>query len=257
MASSSVAALEMSYRPKIAILAALGLELSGLKSLCSFGHPVYAHGFRIWQSQLAGLPILIVETGVGFRRAERATNAIIDAYQPAIVLSVGLCGGLNEELVTNQLVMAKSVKRLAGRSVPCSKTLLKEDLLTKLGATQVQVITAEAAVTSIEGKRTLRASTKGDVVDLESFAVVDVCQQRQVKCGGLRVISDDANTSLPSGVMTLIGETGALRVGALVGTLWKKPASVVDLWNLRQQSLTCSQTLAVGIQKLCQSLSEP
>lgn len=249
------AAIPQPFRPKLAVLAALSIELSGLKSLCTFGPTVFANGFRTWESTLEGVPILVVETGVGFRRAEKATQAIIDAYKPTVVLSVGLCGGLNDELPTGQLILAKSVKRTAGRAITCSQTLRKEDLLATLNAREVQVITADAAVTSVEGKQALRQSSKGDVVDMESFAVVDICHQRQVKFGVLRVISDDAKTTLPTGVMSLIGETGALRVGALVGTLWHKPSSMVDLWKLRNQSLACSQTLARGLQQVCTFLA--
>ncbi len=241
-------------QPQVAILSALSIELAGLKSRYSFGNATLGNGFRTWQTIVADQPVLIVETGVGYRRAEKATQAIIDAYRPNWVISVGLCGGLNEELLTGQLVIAKSVKRLAGRAIACSKGILKDEVVEKIEAKQVQAITAESAVLSVEGKKKLHDSTKGDIVDLESFAVVDVCQQRQVKFGVLRVISDDAKTSLPPGVMSLIGETGALRVGALVGTLWNKPSSVIDLWNLRQQSMACSQTLAIGIETLCQHL---
>ncbi len=237
--------------PPVVLLSALPFELAGLRGLTKFGQTTSGNGFRSWSTQLSGIPLVVVETGIGQMRAARAAHSMIDAFSPTWIFSVGFCGGLDPHLSTGQVVLGKSVKRTAGRAIPMTKTLLSPEILSRLSIPQVSVVTVEEAVCTVQGKAELRASTHAQVVEMESFAIADICQQRQTKFGILRVVSDDAQTALPKSVLNLTSESGALKLGTLVGMIWHRPQSVVDLWQLRRSSMGASTALANSIEQLC------
>ena len=60
----------------------------------------------------------------------------------------------------------------------------------------------------------------------------------------VRVTSDDLRADLPPEVLSLTGNTGAIRWGATLGALWKRPASVGDMWKMWERSNQAAEKLA-------------
>ena len=60
----------------------------------------------------------------------------------------------------------------------------------------------------------------------------------------VRAISDDLSADLPPEVLSLVGETGAVRFGAVIGSLFKRPSSIKDMWRLREQATVAADRLA-------------
>ncbi len=82
-------------------------------------------------------------------------------------------------------------------------------------------------------------------VDMENFAVAEVCRRRNVPFSSVRVIGDPANETLPPDVEHLLAQTSAAaRAGAALGAIWHRPASAVDLYQLRENALVASGRLA-------------
>ena len=44
--------------------------------------------------------------------------------------------------------------------------------------------------------------------------------------------------------LSLVGETGAVRFGAVIGSLFKRPSSIKDMWRLREQAAVAAGRLA-------------
>jgi adenosylhomocysteine nucleosidase len=44
--------------------------------------------------------------------------------------------------------------------------------------------------------------------------------------------------------MSIFGDTGAVRFGAVVGSLWKRPSSLSELWRLREHAAQAAEHLA-------------
>ncbi len=75
----------------------------------------------------AWLPVLVLETGVGQRRAEDALNWVLGQpvmgnvpYRPKIVLSSGFSGALCEERKVGDVILATEVADLEGNRWPAS-----------------------------------------------------------------------------------------------------------------------------------------
>jgi adenosylhomocysteine nucleosidase len=86
---------------------------------------------------------------------------------------------------------------------------------------------------------------------METFAVAEVCARRSVPFHSVRIIHDPADQTLPPDIEKLLNQkTETARLGAAIGTLWKRPSSIKDLWALKENSLVASQKLADFIAKL-------
>jgi adenosylhomocysteine nucleosidase len=82
-------------------------------------------------------------------------------------------------------------------------------------------------------------------VDMETFAVAEVCAARQVPFLSIRVINDTAKEVLPRDVEhLLVQKTAAARVGAALGAVWRRPSSAKEMYQLRENALVASGRLA-------------
>jgi adenosylhomocysteine nucleosidase len=82
-------------------------------------------------------------------------------------------------------------------------------------------------------------------VDMESMAVADVCRQEQVRCLSIRVISDAVDQALPKDIDYLVTrKTLAGRIGAAAGAAVRRPSSIKDMWQLKEDALVASDRLA-------------
>ena len=77
------------------------------------------------------------------------------------------------------------------------------------------LLTADHVVRSPAERRSLLERYAALAVDMETFAVAEVCRQRQVPFASVRVINDVADETLPRDVEHLLRQkTGAARLGA-------------------------------------------
>jgi adenosylhomocysteine nucleosidase len=60
----------------------------------------------------------------------------------------------------------------------------------------------------------------------------------------IRSISDDLSADLPPEILSMVGETGSVRLGAALGAIWKRPGSITEMWRLRELATTASERLA-------------
>ncbi len=73
---------------------------------------------RLVLGRLAGRPVALLRTGVGRRRAERRVRAALALYDTDIVVSLGTCGALTDELRVGQLVSAQRILDLEQAPLP-------------------------------------------------------------------------------------------------------------------------------------------
>ena len=80
---------------------------------------------------------------------------------------------------------------------------------------------------------------------METFAVAEVCRHRGVPFSAIRVINDTADEVLPPDVEHLLSQKpGAAQWGAALGSVWRRPASAKDMYQLRENALIASGRLA-------------
>ena len=91
-------------------------------------------------------------------------------------------------------------------------------------------------------------------VDMESLAVAQVCRDTKTKFLAVRVVSDDLSADLPAEILSVVGSTGTMRVGAALGSIWKRPGSLKDMWKLRETAHAAADRLATFLDGVVRQL---
>ncbi len=226
--------------PTIGIVCALKLEIGPLLDQCEQLRTQTGNGFKFRQCRFQDTQIVTVEAGTGMTRARQATHALIDGCKADWILSIGFSGALVEGMQVGDIVVGNRIVHATGEPSLLIDINMPEAKGLRVGA----LCTAGQIIRKVSEKQTLGAKTNTIAVDMESLAVAQVCKERSVRCMAIRVISDDLTEDLPSEVTALLGPKGTIRAGALVGTLFKRPSSIKDLWKLREQAVKAATRLS-------------
>lgn len=230
---------------QVGVVFALGIESGGLEDLLGDAVSVRGHGFVASRGVLAHRNLVVVRSGSGAEAAAQATEALIQGHHPEWVISAGFAGALVPELARHDLVMADSLTDLAGNRLAIDLKVDPAELARAPGVHVGRLLSADHVVRLPSEKRSLGQEHEALAVDMETFAVAEVCRQRQVRFLAVRIITDAVDDELPPDVQTLTKQkTTAARLGAAVGAIWNRPASVKDMYRLRENALVASDRLA-------------
>jgi adenosylhomocysteine nucleosidase len=244
----------------VGIVAALKLELDPFLQRCDRLKRYSGGDFTFRGGFLRDIRVATVECGTGRQRAERATQALIDAHAPRWLLSIGFSGALTDQLRIGDVVVAHRIVPADLEGDPDTAGLKIDIKMVSDEAKGLyvgRIATARHIVHTVAEKQSLAARTGAIAVDMESLAVAEVCRERKVKFLAVRGISDDCSADLPSEVLSVLGGTGSIRAGAVLGALWKRPSSYKDLWRLRQNATLAADRLALYLISMLKQMVEP
>jgi adenosylhomocysteine nucleosidase len=238
--------------PVIGVVCALHREVAPFLERCHRYKTESGNDFTFRGCGLDGTHICIVEGGTGLQRARQATNALIDAFQPTWILSVGFSGALREGIGIGDIVIANGVTDHTGRQRLAIDVGMQPDRGLHVG----HLCTTDHIVRLISEKRELAAATGAIAVDMESFGVAQVCQERRTRFMAVRSISDDLKADLPPEVLAILGPKGTVRAGALFGSLLSRPNFMKDLWRMREQAQRAADQLGKVLPDIVRQLAQ-
>jgi adenosylhomocysteine nucleosidase len=181
--------------------------------------------------------VCVLVTGIGRINTERALRKFFANNSPCRIFTCGLAGGLDPKLVLGEVVFSTS-------DVALEKALIKSR------ARQAKfVCTATIASTAAE-KQKLRVITEADAVEMESEVVHEICQEREIPCATVRVISDTAHEDLPLDFNQLSNPDQSLNFGKLALTIAKSPGKIPALLRLQKNTSFAAQRLAEVLEQL-------
>jgi adenosylhomocysteine nucleosidase len=205
--------------PKIAIIAALEREVSGL--ITNWNRVERDHegrSFVFFERD----EIVVVCGGVGMEAARRAADAVIVLYHPTLVQSVGFAGALDASLgIGDVFVPAVVIDTRDGSRVE----LDNGNALGKRQGTLVSFM----AVASIDQKANLAQAYGAHAVDMEASAVAAAARAHGIQFDAIKVISDKHDFDMPE-IARFIDPQGRFRTAgfalfvALRPWLWSRAA---------------------------------
>ncbi len=239
----------------LGIVFALGIESGGLEDRLSEVTNIRGEGFVVRQGVLHERNITLIRSGAGREKAATATEALIDGHRPGWVLSAGFAGGLRPELKRNDILMADHVADTAGGRLAIDLKV-DTDSLAKMPEVHVGRLLSTDRVIRLPGeKRTLGGEHGAMAVDMETFAVAEVCRRREVRFLAVRVVIDTVDEELPPDVEHLLSQkTVPGKLGAATGSLWRRPSSLKDMYRLRENALVASEQLAKFLDGMVEQL---
>jgi adenosylhomocysteine nucleosidase len=227
---------------EIGIVAALPIEVGYLTDRLERVRKYVGPKFTVIEGELEHRLVALVIAGIGRGRAREATRLLIEGHRPRWILSAGFGGALDPTLKKSDIVFPDEIIDLDGAKYAID--LVLPGNAAELGFRSGRLLTVDSIVTTAAAKAELHAHHGATVVDMETSAVAEVCSDRGIRLISLRVISDEAGAELPREIAAIMAASGSYRVGAVLGTLWKKPRRIKDLLQLRADALVAADRLA-------------
>lgn len=224
----------------IGIVCSLGIEIGAFLSRCERVRKYSSDHFSFHGGRLDGIRVVAVECGQGLDAARRGTEALIDGHSPDWILSCGFSGAMVDDLPIGTVVVADSIVDSAGNEISID-VKMQDGAGLKVGRN----LTTDKLVRLMDQRKQLAIDHKAVACDSQSHAIAKVCRDRKQRFMSVRAISSDLSIDLPAEVLSVIGPTGTMRLGAALGSIWKRPGSVKDMWNLRENATTAADQLAV------------
>lgn len=237
----------------IGIVCALPIELKPFLDRCEKVRTYKGGSFRFRGGRYDQVRIAVVESGLGFARARRATTALIDAHSPKWLLSCGFSGALLPEMKIGHIVIANSIIDTHGQQLKLDVNMPADP---ERGLHVGRFITTDQMVRLVADKEELHTRHAAIAADMESLAVAQIAREHSIRFLSVRVISDDLSVDLPPEILSVIGESGSVRLGAALGSIWKRPGSVKDMWQLRENAVHAAERLAVFLDGIVTQLFE-
>ena len=167
------------------------------------------------------------------------------------IVLVGLAGGLDEHLVSGDLVVVDEVVDSHGRVTepPVGRRVRIAD------AKRGRVTTTGRVVASAEAKHALGRTTGAVIVDLESLHFAELARERDWDWGIIRVVGDPADQAVPAALDRFVDHLGRTRPGVVAGEIFRRPALLGTLRLLARQSRSALLELGAALRDL--SIPEP
>jgi adenosylhomocysteine nucleosidase len=226
----------------VGVVAALAIEVGPLLARLTDVRKYAGPKFSVVEGECGGKLVAVVLTGTGRARAQRGAEILLDGHRPRWIVSAGFAGALDPALKRNDVVVPHEVVNLEGRRFAIDLAVPPE--AESQGLRTGRLLTVDEIVRTAAEKADLRRRFEADVVDMETSSIAALCGERGVRFLSVRVVSDEAGVDLPPEILSIVGRSGGLRLGATLGALWKRPASVKDLLGLRQHAVEAAERLS-------------
>ncbi len=216
----------LSSSAKVAIVAALEWEVRPLlKDWRVREHEYEGRRFRFFENDHA----VLVCGGVGAEAARRATEAVVELYQPGVVVSVGFAGALAPEL------------KVADVFIPRQVIDARDGSRVDTGAGNGTLVTF-GTIASVEQKAKLATAYAAQAVDMEAAAVARGAEARGVRFTAVKAISDEHGfVMLP--LEPFISAEGSWRGGRFAVWAALRPWLWPKLIQMARNSSRASQAL--------------
>ena len=230
----------------VAILVLTAVELEAralaralsLPSLPSLSFPAFGRGtLRV--------------ASVGLRAGLLASRwtALVAASDRPLVVSAGVCGGLDPALRAGDLVLPDGVINDGGLRLPVTGTLEQRAAAAGGALSRTGLMaTASLTVATPEAKAALRAATGAVAVDMESAAILEAAAARGCSSLVVRAVSDDARETLPDELMRLMGADGRIRCGGVLALA--RPRVLRRALQLRRSTRQALASVAGSLARL-------
>ena len=164
-----------------------------------------------------------------------------------MVISWGVCGGLDPQLRPGDLVLGAEVVSDEGAAVRTDQAVTSS-LARRLveAGTRIAVerlAAADAPVLTAAAKAELRRASGAAAVDMESLTAGRFALEHRIPFTIVRAIADPAERDLPPVVLKAVDSGGRINVVALIGDLIRSPRQFAGLRATARDSKAAFQTL--------------
>ena len=192
--------------------------------------------------------VTILHTGVGAKNCNERLEILLHTTRPGLVISSGFAGAVSEELGVGDLVLAQN---FSDPGLLANAERILRDREPRL----VKLFTSTSIIDSIDERNEIARVAGAEAVDMETGAIVAVCNAHGVPLLSLRAISDTARQSFPMPPSVLFDiERQQTSFGRLVAYLFRRPNSIWRLLGFTRQIAHARARLTDAIVALVREL---
>jgi adenosylhomocysteine nucleosidase len=225
--------------PKLAIVAALEREVSGLTRNCR--RVEREHEGRSF-TFLERDDMVAVCGGIGVESARRAAEAVIALYRPALLQSVGFAGSLNRSLHIGDIVE------------PAVVLDARDGSRVKIEGGQGTLVTF-MAVASAGQKANLAKAYGAQAVDMEAAAVAAAASAHGIRFGATKAISDEFDFDMPE-TARFIDAQGRFRTAGFAAFVTLRPWLWGRVASLARNSRKAAKALSAHLERFQRQQNE-
>ncbi len=196
-------------------------------------------GDNLFRTKQHSLGLTLVISGLGAKRARKATKLLIERTRPFTVISVGLSAGLTPELKPRAMLLASSVNH-DNSTLNCSGEVY-EIAKRELKLASVPVYCPEAILLKAKDKQNTHKKTGAWAADLESYHVAETANSYRIPWACIRGISDSCEENLPYDFQALLNNQGFPSLPKTLSKTLISPHNIPQLIRLGLNSkYTCN-----------------
>ncbi len=164
--------------------------------------------------------------GASTERAQAHAARLIE-QGAEVVISFGLCGGLDPDLRPGDLLLADDIAHGTDRHIAVS-TPLRERLHARLMEAGITVaggtlLGSDTPVATADEKQALFGKTGARAVDMESHGIALATHAAGALVLVVRAVADPAERNVPKAALTAVGDDGRLRFFRAIAMMYVRP----------------------------------
>ncbi len=229
----------------LALLAAMSQEIAPFRNAMNIEEKVAERGCHIYKGQYRGRDIVLLQTGVGRRRAQRAARLAWERYPIAGMVSFGFAGALDGSAKCGDVVVCDAIfcgDEPAQSGAAFAKRFLPDAFMAEVAARapgnpgfkvlRTSSVSVSHVVCEAEAKKALGQEFSAGAVDMESYWIAEIAHGRNVPFLTVRAISDSADDTLPP--FDRFMDANGWRWSKALPFFAVHPDQLVRLWRLRR-----------------------
>lgn len=203
----------------VGIIGAMELEVQALKELMDKAEIQKISGIDFYKGNINGVDTVVAAAGVGKVNAAVCAQTMILKYSPALIINVGVAGGLADTFKIGDIAVADAVVEhdmdtsaigdpkglISGINMvqmPCDADLAEMmekavDTVGKIKAQRGIIASGDQFISTHEQRDRIINEFGAIAAEMEGASIGHVCTMNNVRFGVLRAISDGANDDSP------------------------------------------------------------
>ena len=172
-----------------------------------------------------GPSIRIAPVGVGAHLCGSRWAVLLEGLPPPLVVSAGVCAGLDPRLGPADIVIPDRVLGPTGELFPVDLSAYRA-VAARAGARAALLVTTREVVATAAAKATLRAASGAAAADMESAFILARAAASGYPALVVRAVSDGATEQLPLELVRLVTPAGGVRLARALALVSTRPALV-------------------------------
>ena len=205
--------------------------------------------------------VVLVTTGVGIKNARQGASTLIQNYEPSAIISIGYAGAVIASFKKGDVLMADGISYGDNpeRSFLPDKKLfsLTEKALAQhdVSYNEGKLVTVSKPLITTESKKSLGEGCRCQAVDMETAALAQLAQEKEIPFLSLRVILDDLDHNLKIGPGS-ISNNGHVSMFKILKILLFKPRFLPGILRLTSSWIAADRAIRISIAAILSLIPE-